>query len=114
METCIKVARSQLADDAIFIPNAEHREFHLTVFQKLDNPLVLGILEAYWDAYEQFAINRYMDYEYLQSVWDYHEKILTHIRAGDFDQAQQAFIDHTKLLRFPQAQNGGNNGSSAK
>jgi DNA-binding FadR family transcriptional regulator len=98
MRDCIESAREKLEN--LRIPNQEHRAFHLMVFKRLDNPFVLGLLEAYWDAYSAVEVSRYADYAYLQSVWDYHERILDGICAGDFDAAQQAFIEHTRLLRY--------------
>jgi DNA-binding FadR family transcriptional regulator len=46
------------------------------------------------------AITRYVEYDYLRAVWDYHQRILDGICAGNFDAAQQAFIEHTRLLRY--------------
>lgn len=100
MRNCIDVARAKLNDRWISIPNPEHRTFHMTIFSHLRNPFVQGILEAYWDAYSAVEVSRYADYDYHQKVWDYHEQILNHICAGDFDAAQAAFIEHTKLLRY--------------
>lgn len=100
MRVCIDRARAKLNDAWISIPNQEHRAFHMTIFNRLHNPFVLGILEAYWDAYEAVEVSRYADYDYHQKVWDYHEQILQAICAGDFDAAQQAFIQHTRLLRY--------------
>jgi DNA-binding FadR family transcriptional regulator len=106
LRNCIDVARAKLNDRWISIPNQEHRTFHMTIFSHLRNPFVQGILEAYWDAYNAVELNRYADYDYHQKVWDYHEQILNDICAGDFDAAQAAFIEHTKLLRYqPQMQN---------
>ncbi len=99
MKACIDQAQHKLNDEWIEIPNQEHRDFHLRIFRHLENPFVLGILEAYWDAYAAVELNRYADYDYLQQVWQYHEHILNAICKGDFDAAQQAFIQHTKLLR---------------
>lgn len=98
MRACIEEARAQLEN--LRIPNAEHRTFHLTLFRRLENPFVLGLLEAYWDAYNAVEVSRYADYEYLQSVWNYHERILDAICAGDFDAGQAAFVEHTHLLRY--------------
>lgn len=100
MQACIDRANEKLASPPIHIPNPEHRRFHLTVFKRLDNVFVLGILEAYWDLYEAVGIHRYMDYSYLRQVWDYHSKILQLIRARRFDEARQAFVEHTRLLSF--------------
>ena len=99
MQACIDGANEKLDSPTIHIPNPEHRLFHLTVFKHLDNTFVLGILEAYWDLYEEVGINRYMDYSYLRQVWDYHSMILDLIRDNEFDKAQQAFVEHTRLLR---------------
>ncbi|MCY3977311.1 MAG: FCD domain-containing protein [Chloroflexi bacterium] len=99
MQGCIDSANQKLDSPPIHIPNPEHRLFHLTVFKNLDNTFVLGILEAYWDLYEEVGVNRYMDYSYLRQVWDYHSRILELIRAGRFEEAQQAFVEHTRLLR---------------
>jgi DNA-binding FadR family transcriptional regulator len=102
MRTCIASARAKLTGNPIFIPNEEHRAFHLRVFKHLDNPFVTGVLEAYWDAYDAVELNRFADYAYLQQVWDYHEKILDAICAGDFDAGKQLFTEHTRLIRFRQ------------
>lgn len=99
MQACIDGANEKLDSPPIHIPNPEHRLFHLTVFKHLDNTFVLGILEAYWDLYEEVGINRYMDYSYLRRVWDYHAIILGHIKNNRFDDARLAFIEHTRLLR---------------
>ncbi len=100
MQACIDSANQKLDSPPIHIPNPEHRRFHLTVFNHLENTFVLGILEAYWDLYEEVGVNRYMHYSYLRKVWDYHSRILQLIRAGDYDQAQRAFVEHTSLLRY--------------
>lgn len=100
MRQCIAEARQKLQDKWIRIPNQEHRLFHMSIFRHLHNPFVLGILEAYWDAYDAIEPNRYADYEYHQKVWDYHERILNEICAENFDAAQQAFEEHTRLLRY--------------
>ncbi len=97
-------AWSKLEGDPIQIPHVEHRELHMTIFSRLNNPFVLGILEAYWDAYEAVGLNRYEDYSYLTEVWNYHGQMVDAILAGDTDAGHQALIEHTALLRSrPQA-----------
>ena len=83
----------------IQIPNREHRAFHLTIFSRLDNPFVMGILESYWDAYEAVELHHFADYDYLQRVWDYHARILEAIAAGDFERARVLFVEHTLLIQ---------------
>jgi DNA-binding FadR family transcriptional regulator len=100
MRRCIEEAQEKLNAERIQIPNLEHRQFHMCVFKRLNNPFVIGLLEAYWDAYDAVELNRYTDYAYLQRVWEYHERILDGICAGDYEAAQQAYIEHTQLLRY--------------
>jgi DNA-binding FadR family transcriptional regulator len=88
----------------IHIPNEEHRAFHLTIFRHLENPFVIGILEAYWDAYDAVELNRYADYQYHTTVWDYHERILDAICARDFDEAQRLLLEHTRLRHLQHSQ----------
>jgi len=100
LATCIQQARAKLSHPWIQIPNSEHRTFHLTIFSRLNNPFVQGILEAYWDAYDAVEPTRYAEYDYHTKVWDYHERILNAICAGDFETAREEFIAHTLLLRY--------------
>jgi DNA-binding FadR family transcriptional regulator len=99
MRECVSAAREKLNSEWIRIPHAEHRTFHLTVFKRLENPFVQGLLEAYWDAYDAVQLSSYTDYGYLQLVWDYHDRIIDRICDGDYDAAQAAFLEHTQLLR---------------
>ncbi|MDK3161764.1 FadR family transcriptional regulator [Anaerolineae bacterium CFX9] len=99
MRVLVERARAKLSGDHIIIPTEEHRAFHLTVFKRLDNPFVMGILESYWDAYSAVELNRYADYSYHREVWDYHERILEALCRGEIEEAKQAFIAHTQLIR---------------
>ena len=100
MHECLLKAQAKLNGKPVRIPNEEHRTFHLTTFKRLDNPFVMGILEAYWDAYNAVELNRYSDYSYLQQVWTYHEQIFEAICKGDYDRAKDLFIAHTNLINF--------------
>jgi len=82
----------------IQIPHDEHKQLHLTIYCRLNNPFVNGILEAYWEAYEAIGLNVFTDYNYLRSVWQYHEKMVNAICDGDFDSGYRALVEHTDLL----------------
>ncbi len=101
MRACVAAANVMLRNQPIRIPFREHREFHLTMFRDLGNPFVIGLLEAYWEAYELVQGNRYRDYDYLRRVWDYHERILEDLERGELAAARQSFIAHTRLLHIP-------------
>jgi DNA-binding FadR family transcriptional regulator len=88
----------KLHGDPIQIPHEEHRELHLSIYKKLGNPFVIGLLEAYWDAYEAVGLNVYADYDYLQQVWEYHERMVEAICNGDVESGFQSLIEHTNLI----------------
>ena len=68
-------AWKKLRGSPVRIPHQEHRQLHLTIFNKLNNVFVTGLLEAYWDAYEAVGLNVYADLDYLEQVWTYHEQL---------------------------------------
>jgi DNA-binding FadR family transcriptional regulator len=81
------------------VPHEEHRDLHLLIFSRLENPFVTGILEAYWDAYETVGLNVFAGgYEYLQEVWQYHQTMVDSICSGDFKAGYEALVAHTDLL----------------
>ena len=95
----IDKARAKLNGHPIRIPQPEHRDLHLTIYGRLQNPFVKGLLEAYWEAYEAVGLSVFSDYTYLREVWTYHENIVNAIIAGDFDKGYQLLVQHTALLR---------------
>jgi DNA-binding FadR family transcriptional regulator len=94
------VARAwkKLYGNPIQIPHEEHRELHLSIFHRLRNPFVSGILEAYWDAYEEVGLNVYADYHYLEEVWKQHQKMVEAIRVNDFETGHRILIEHNQLI----------------
>ena len=68
-------AWEKLRGSPVRIPHQEHRQLHLTIFNRLNNIFVTGLLEAYWDAYEAVGLNVYADLDYLEQVWTYHEQL---------------------------------------
>ncbi len=98
LQELIEKATALLQQPRIRIPHIEHRELHLKIFSRLENPFVTGLLEAYWDAYEAVELNTYADYEYLQRVWQYHRQIVDAIAAGDYAEGKHLLIEHTQLL----------------
>jgi DNA-binding FadR family transcriptional regulator len=95
----MKTAWAKLNGPNIQIPHAEHCELHLTIFRRLDNPFVHGLLEAYWEAYEAVELNLFSDYEYLREVWTYHQRIVDSIIDGKPDVGHGLLVEHASLLR---------------
>ncbi len=100
LRALLERAWEKLRGDPIRIPHREHRQLHLTIFRRLDNVFVRGLLEAYWDAYEAVGLNLYTEYAYLRRVWEYHQRIVDGICAGDLAAAHQALVEHTALIRY--------------
>jgi DNA-binding FadR family transcriptional regulator len=99
LKSLVDQAWEKLRGTPIQIPQHEHRQLHLTIYKRLDNPFVSGILEAYWEAYEAVGLNLYAGYQYLEEVWTYHQQMVDSICSGDLDAGYQALIDHTDLIR---------------
>jgi DNA-binding FadR family transcriptional regulator len=91
-------AWEKLRGNPIQIPHSEHRQLHLCIFNKLENPFVQSLLEAYWEVYEAVGLDVYADYDYLKQVWQYHQQMVDAIAHGDFDAGFQALVDHKDLL----------------
>ncbi len=100
LQALVTSALEKLRGNPVQIPHAEHRELHLAIYRRLGNPFVLGILEAYWEAYESFGLNMYADYTYLEQVWSYHQKMVDAICQGDYAAGYQALLEHTDLIRY--------------
>jgi DNA-binding FadR family transcriptional regulator len=94
----VAMAWHKLGQERIQIPHPEHRELHLTIFSRLPNPFVRGLLEAYWDGYEAVEFSTYADYGYLRDVWTYHERIVEALCAGDFPAGKQFLTEHMRLI----------------
>lgn len=94
----VEQAQAKLTTERVQIPYPEHRAFHLAIYRRLNNPFVLGLLEAYWDAYEAVELNTYADYGYLQEVWSYHARIAQAVLAGDYESGKLLLIQHMQLI----------------
>jgi DNA-binding FadR family transcriptional regulator len=97
----VNQAWNKLRGQPIHVPNGEHRQFHLLIFSRLDNPFVQGLLASYWDAYEASELTRFASYQYWLDVWNYHEKIADALCANEFDQGRQLLVEHFDLLHTP-------------
>ncbi len=80
------------------IPHQEHRQLHLAFYRRLENIFVIGLLEAYWDAYEAVGLNVYTDFEYLEQVWRYHEQLVEIAIAKDKTHGRKILQEHFELM----------------
>ncbi len=100
LRSLVERAWERLRGDPIQIPHGEHRELHLTIYSRLENPFVRGLLEAYWEAYESVGLSVYADYGFMHDVWTYHEKLVDQILAGAFEVAHRTLVEHTGLVQY--------------
>jgi DNA-binding FadR family transcriptional regulator len=91
-------AWAKLRGTPVQIPHEEHKQLHLTIYSRINNPFVTGILEGYWEAYEAIGLNVLNDYNYLQDVWSYHQQMVDAICAKENEVGYKALIAHTDLL----------------
>ncbi len=98
LQRLVDEAFDKLSEDPIRIPHREHRDLHLTIYRRLENPFVRGLLEAFWDAYEAVGHNRYKDLDYLRKIWAFHKEMVQAIIEGDYERAYQALVDHLGML----------------
>ncbi len=98
LQLLVTKAWAKLKGNPIHVPNEEHRQLHLAIFCRLENPFVQGMLAAYWDAYEASELTRFSPYEYWLEVWEYHEKIVNAIVQGDFAAGLDLLKAHFDLL----------------
>ncbi|MCO5196924.1 MAG: FCD domain-containing protein [Anaerolineae bacterium] len=100
LQKVVETAQRKLGggDNGIQIPYNEHRDLHMTIFGRIDNPFIIGLLTAYWDAYDATELTRYQSYEYFQTIWSYHARIVDALADGHLDDGRQILIDHFNLL----------------
>jgi len=96
--TLVERAEEKLNGTSPQIPHEEHRELHLSMYRKLNNPFVMGVLEAYWDLYEAVGLAYYTDMTYLCRVWNYHRRMVEAILNDDLDLGFQLLMEHAGLL----------------
>ena len=99
LQNIITRALDKLSGNIIQVPHEEHRKLHLLIYKRLNNPFVIGLLEAYWDAYEAVGLNLYAgSLDYLQEVWGYHKTMVQSICNGNYPAGRLALITHIDLL----------------
>jgi DNA-binding FadR family transcriptional regulator len=99
LRSLLAQAWEKLRGEPIHLPNGEHRDLHLTIFSRLNNPFVQGILDTYWKAYEASEMTRFASYTYWIEVWTYHEKIVDALCKNDFALGRQLLVEHFSLLK---------------
>lgn len=98
LKALVARAREKLHGTPVQIPHEEHRELHLLIYRRLNNPFLNGLLESYWDMYEVVGLNVYTDLNYLERVWQYHQRMVDGISSGNYTAGYQAMMEHMDLI----------------
>jgi len=98
LKLIVEIAKDKIHLPHAQIPHVEHRKFHLEIYKHIDNVFLTGILESYWDLYELVGMDLYNDLEYLDAVWDYHQKITELIEANDYTKAFILLDEHMNFI----------------
>lgn len=91
-------AENKLKGTPIEIPHKEHRQLHLRIFTKLENPFVLGLLKAYWDAYEAVELHRYFELSYFEKMWVSHRALIEALEQQQQQQGKDVLVQHFSIL----------------
>ena len=94
----VELAEEKIKDRPARIPHVEHCDLHLTIYSRLNNPFVSGLLEAYWDLYAASGYAIVTDRSYLEKVWNYHRKMVESIIAGEYTNGFKYLMDHMNLI----------------
>jgi GntR family transcriptional repressor for pyruvate dehydrogenase complex len=98
LEHILDSAEHKLGGRPIEIPHKEHRDFHVLIFSRLDNPFAQGLLKAYWDAYEAVGLHRYFEFSYYEQMWSSHRAMVRAIQDGRIQEGKQVLIKHMTPL----------------
>jgi DNA-binding FadR family transcriptional regulator len=82
------------------LPHNEHVKLHQILFSHIDNVFVQGILEGYWEIYEDRGLSIINDMDYLDRVWRYHGRIVDALRVGDNSMALNTFMEHKDIIKW--------------
>jgi DNA-binding FadR family transcriptional regulator len=74
LEAIVARAEEKLSRRPGVVPTTEHHDFHMLIYKRLENPFVIGLLEAYWELYKAAGFEIYPDMEYVHRIWQYHRK----------------------------------------
>jgi GntR family transcriptional repressor for pyruvate dehydrogenase complex len=91
-------AERKLQGKPIEIPHREHRDFHVLIYSRLNNPFAQGLLKAYWDAYEAVGLHRYFEFSYYERMWSCHRAMVEAIVAGEYEAGKDVLVRHFNLL----------------
>lgn len=98
LEAIVTRAIGKLKSRPIQIPHDEHRELHMRIFSKLENPFVQGLLKAYWDAYEAVELHLFFELSYYETMWESHRVMVEALRTDQRARGRDVLTQHFSIL----------------
>jgi DNA-binding FadR family transcriptional regulator len=98
LDAVVTRAEAKLSGSPIQIPHAEHRQLHMRIFSKLENPFVQGILRAYWDTYDVIEMNLFYQLSHYQAMWASHREMVDALQAGRPVDGKAVLREHFTIL----------------
>jgi DNA-binding FadR family transcriptional regulator len=91
-------AEAKLSGSPIQIPHAEHRQMHMRIFSKLENPFVQGLLRAYWDTYEVIEMHLFYQLSHYEAMWTSHRAMVEALQDGRPEEGKDVLVEHFSIL----------------
>jgi GntR family transcriptional regulator, transcriptional repressor for pyruvate dehydrogenase complex len=85
----------------------DDRRFHLKLYQNLNNEILNGILELFWNMYGQLEVGTLAHSQRLDETAAHHRRILASLEAGDVRRAQHHLDSHFYDTGFALSQEAG-------
>lgn len=98
LENLISTAQSKIASSPSQVPVEEHKQFHMFIYKKLQNPYLEGVLEAFWEVYHSSGFEVYPDSAYVERIWQYHSRIVEEIRERRFSRGLSLLLEHMEMV----------------
>ena len=98
LDAVVTRAEAKLSGSPIQIPHAEHRQLHMRIFSKLENPFVQGLLRAYWDTYEAVELHLFYQLSYYEAMWTSHRAMVEALKAGRPAEGREVLAEHFTIL----------------
>lgn len=95
----VDAAFAEISREPVRSPQPEHRDFHMLIFEHLENPLANSILETFWNLNAEYERNLPVDRAYLENVWNYHRRIADALASRDYERGYQWLVEHMDLVK---------------
>ncbi len=98
LDAIVARAEAKLSGSPIRIPHAEHRELHMRIFSKLENPFVQGLLRVYWDTYAVIEMHLFYQLSHYEAMWASHRAMVDALQDGRPGEGKDVLVEHFTIL----------------